>query len=82
MHTIYDGCKANLPLLHELSRYVRCDEICAWLVKNKITGKTFLECIMIEHKKSVLSLVKSVLKRIDKDVTLRPIMGHKDYILK
>jgi hypothetical protein len=70
------------PFAFHLNAMVRCDEILRWLIKNRITGKHFLDWVRFHHNYSILKAAAFVMKEIDRNAELRPIIGGKDYLLR
>lgn len=68
-----------LRVVHELTNYRYCDNILLWLIANKITGKELNEFLNIQFKGSILSMVQYVVKIINKDNEIKPIIYGKDY---
>ena len=68
-----------LPVLHQLSRYKRCDNFLKWLIKNRITGQTLIEWLRIEHSGSVIFMVQFMIKHQYKNKEYRPIILGKDW---
>lgn len=53
------------PLIHQFESFRRRDEMYSWFIKNKLTGKKFIEfCKQFEFGK--ISIAKFVLSKIDK----------------
>lgn len=60
-----DGYADAFPWIHQLERSNRREQIYAWFIKNKITGKNFIAYIA-ERRYSLLAVIKSVLSEIDR----------------
>lgn len=80
MHTVIDGLPDLIPIAHQLSHYTSCDCILKWLIRNKITGKTFQDWIKVDHDNSVLAMVKFIIKSYNKSREDAPIILNKDWI--
>lgn len=81
MHRVLDGQGANpilVNLLWQLDRLRRCDDILKFLIENRLTGNNLHEGI-VQNRWTPLGLAQAVIKRIDKDKIIRPILAHKDY---
>jgi len=76
---LVDGDPDSLVLAYLLTQYTRCDTIIAWLIRQNITGKKFSDWVKYEWEKSVLTMVKHILKKVDSDVTTRPILIGPDF---
>ena len=61
-----------------ISNMARCNEICLWLIRNKITGFKLAQFWRFEHERSYLNMMKYILSKIDKD-QIKPIIGGRDY---
>lgn len=68
-----------VTIAYHLTGYRRCDQIASWLIKQNLTGRTLVDWLKINWEMSMLSMVKYVLKKIDSDVTVRPILFGKDF---
>jgi len=79
MFRVMDGNPQVLPYLHHFDRYHRCDEILAWLIKNRLTGKEFIAWVkdLYPHL-TFLSVGHYILSKLKKDN--RPIVYGKDMI--
>lgn len=81
MFKIADGNVQIFPRLYHLDRLTRCDDVLAFLLRENITGRRFLDCLREEHGGSVLELAKWAIKKINRDAETRPIIGGRDFIL-
>lgn len=62
------------------NQLARCDEILSWLLKNSIKGRNLSQMIQEQFKGNpFLGSAKWILKKIDLDVTTRPILAGRDY---
>lgn len=68
------------PILYQLNKLQKIDPILFWLVRNKLTGKKFLQFFDFEMRHSVFSLINYVLKKVEKEKKERPLLLNKDYI--
>lgn len=77
------GDQAALPEVQvaawHLDKLVRCDEVLSWFIKNRLTGKRFLEFLR-EHQGLVLEVASEVLRRLDREAKRRPIIHGRDYL--
>lgn len=72
--------KVLLTHLFHLDRITRCDELLHWLIKARLTGQTLIDHI-IAGRVTPLELARFVIKRLNRDLVERPIIGGRDYIL-
>lgn len=79
MLRIGDGVPDTLPLLYHLDRLTRCDEVLAFMLREKITGQKFAGKVKNEHGGSILEFVKWAIQKINRDLEKRPIVAGKDY---
>jgi hypothetical protein len=77
---VADGNFDTLPILYNFLNYRRCDEILAWLSVNKITGNNLITLVNREFGNQILSVVKFILMKIDKDRVMKPLFLGKDYL--
>lgn len=73
-----DGNPAALTILWRIQTFKRSEEISHWLVKNQLNGKKLETFFKEHHKSSMLSLVKYVISKIDKERELVPLFK-KDF---
>jgi hypothetical protein len=66
MFQVMENNRECLPYLHHLDSYVRCDEILLWLIKNKLTGKNFIEWSKTHFGASMLRMTQFVLGKLEK----------------
>jgi hypothetical protein len=64
-----------LHLMHQVSNFVRRDEILVWLLRNSMRGEPLLNWFKFEWKHSVFELVKYILGNIDKQKKLKILHG-------
>jgi DNA-binding CsgD family transcriptional regulator len=76
---VADGNPDALPFLYTFHSFVRCQEILSWLIEHRITGERFLEWIIKEHDKRVLSAGAFVLSKLEKEKTLKPVLAGRDF---
>lgn len=80
IHAVMDGELTVLPLCHQLIHYRSCDKFLKWLVLNRITGKTLLSWLKIEHRGSVMGMVQFIIKNSNKNKEVQPIILNKDWV--
>lgn len=67
MRSVTEGHVELGPLMWNLLYYKQCEQILAWLLRNKITGKKLLDWWTVSHEKSYLNLATYVIRKIEKD---------------
>lgn len=79
---VMDNCGAREITMHlfQISRHTRKMQILSYLVRQNITGRAFLNEIKVKHQGSVLNFMADIVKRIDRDVSKRPIIAGRDWI--
>lgn len=80
MLTLCDNDMRIPPILHQLDAYVRCDEVLQWLIKHRFIGNELFLLVRHKYSNSVQSLVKDVLRRLNKDSENKPIFYGKDWL--
>lgn len=80
MLKIMEGEHQVTVYLHHLDGYLRCDEMLAWLVRNRLTGKEFLNWAKFHFGASILDMPRYILKRLEKTEGPRPIFLGKDLV--
>lgn len=65
--------------LHILDGFVRADEILHWLIVNRKTGKDFIFFVK-ENDGSILKVGAEILRRINREKKVRPVIAGKDYL--
>lgn len=81
MFRVMDGQLTDKTILHfmyMLDRLTRCDEILAWLVNSRLTGKNF-KAFIKENNFTPLTLAKYAIRMIVKDAEYRPILYGRDF---
>lgn len=79
MRRVADGIPAlGVPLWH-FNSLTRCDEILAWLLRNRITGAELQMFMRIYCHNSILGTAKEILRRIDANETAQPILVGRDF---
>ena len=78
---ICNGKQELLPIIYQMSSYFRFEGCLNWLYENKITGKTLLDWLKIEHDGSIMGMMQFILMKINKNKTIMPILANKDYII-
>lgn len=76
---IADGVPETFPIIYHIDRLTRKDEVCRWLLRNKVTGQKLLE-LYAQNDSSILQLCSNILKRINKDSVNQKIIAGKDYL--
>tara|TARA_R100000781_G_scaffold105913_1_gene69793 strand:+ start:3156 stop:3431 length:276 start_codon:yes stop_codon:yes gene_type:complete len=76
---IIDDQPGVMPVAYEISKYKHSLDIQVWLIKNKITGKILLSWLNEKFDHSIMSMIKYIIKRVNKDKEIKPIYAHKDY---
>lgn len=64
---------------HQLYNFVRFEEMLDWLIKNRITGKRFLEFVDVENEGSMLRVGSVILTRVHRDREPRKILAGRDF---
>lgn len=80
MLEVMDGFPPNATLLYHLNSFTRCEQILLWLIKNRVTGKNLFEFHKVQFQGSILNMAKEILRRIDHNQELKPILVGKDFI--
>lgn len=75
-----DGHLDTLPILYNFLNYKRCDEIMSWLLQNRITGHNLIALVNREFGNQILSVVKYILMKIDRDRVMKPLFLGRDYL--
>jgi hypothetical protein len=70
---------AIMVAMFQISRHTRREEILLHLVRGRIVGREFLAVLRERYDGSILNLMADTVKRIDRDVTRRPIVVGKHY---
>ena len=78
---IIDDNPSVMPIVYEISKYKHSLDIQVWLIKNKITGKILLSWLKETFENSIINMVKFIIKKVNKDKEIKPIIAHKDYII-
>lgn len=66
-------------LMHDISRYKNHDSILIWLIRNNMTGKTLVQWLDGAFRGSIMSMVKHVIMKFNKEKRAAPIMYGKDW---
>lgn len=80
MMRVMDGDSRILPLLFEVQKYVKCDDILSWLIKSNITGVTLWDWYVNTHKASPLAMMGYVVNKIEQNRRFRQMYAGKDVI--
>lgn len=76
---VADGNLDTLPILFNFMNYKRCDEILQWLLDNNFKGRNLIALVNREFSNQLLSTVKFILMKVDKETIMRPLFLGKDY---
>lgn len=76
---IIDEQPGLMPVAYEISKYKHSLDIQVWLIKNKMTGKILQSWLKEEFDNSIMSMVKEIIMRINRDKEVKPIYAYKDY---
>ena len=68
-----------MPVAYEISKYKHSLDIQVWLIKNKMTGKILQSWLKEEFDNSIMSMIKEIIMRINRDKEIKPIYAHTDY---
>ncbi len=78
MLCVWDRDSRTLPHLHMIAGLFRRDEVLAWLVNNRKTGKEFMAMLEGDFHGSLLQTIAFILMKINKDLETKPIIVGKD----
>lgn len=68
------------PYMFYLHHLGRCDEALDWLIRNRLTGKHFLEWMKNVHGNSIVNVMSQILKQLErKTEDPRAIIVGRDY---
>ncbi len=76
---VIEGNRNYVYLAYHVSKHVRGEDICCWLLRNRITGDRLWAWFKKDFDGSVLKLISFVVSKIEK-AEMRQIIGGKDYI--
>lgn len=77
---VIDGEPSLLPIMHQMDHYKDSEKILSWLIKNKLTGKNLKQWFDGNFQGSVLSFIKWVAMKSNKEKEYRPIISGKDWM--
>lgn len=77
----YQPVEELLPILQHLDAFRRCDEMLAWLIANRITGKQLHLWMAFQHQRSMLKMAAYILQRLNRDPAPKPILVGVDYLV-
>jgi len=80
MLDVIQGDSRFAHIVFHVHKHSRSVDICAWLVKNKITGLSLYMFWKGECAGSYLELIKIVLSRVEND-SKRAVIAGKDYAI-
>lgn len=75
---VWDHDDRTLPHLHMICNLFRRDEVLAWLVNNRKTGKEFMALYNGECDGSLTRMISIILQKINKDLEPKPIIFGRD----
>lgn len=75
---VWDGDDRTLRHLWMVNNLYRADEVLAYLIQNRLTGKRLVAFIEEDHKGSLLKAMCEVLRRINRDLEAKPLIVGKD----
>lgn len=78
---VVDGDFRNVDVMFNFDRFVHCEKMLEWLIKNKITGKTFFEMYLNDFKASWLNFGKWIVMKANNEKEYRPVMAGKDFLV-
>ena len=78
LQEIIEGNPDYAYVAFHINSHSRCEEICAWLIKNKITGKKLYKFYLENCSQSILKLISFVVSKLEKE-EMRPVFAHKDF---
>lgn len=76
---VWAGEAQALYILWGFNKFLRLDEALLWLVANKITGKKFISWFQEDMGGSHLMSMSFMLKKIEHEKKLRPVLLGKDF---
>ena len=65
--------------IFQWNKMARCNEICTWLVKAKLTGKELYEWLSVNFGMKAIAPAKWILKEIDDNLDVQPVIIGQDY---
>lgn len=77
---VMDEQPSLLPILHYFTKWRRCDEMLVWCLENNLTGKNLLEWTHKHWGNSLLSMVKFILMKLNKERTPMPVFLGTDLL--
>lgn len=78
MLCVWDHDDRTLTNLHMIGNLFRRDEVLAWLVNNRLTGKRFMAMLEGDFHGSLLQTIAFILMKINKDLEEKPIIVGRD----
>ena len=79
---VIDGDARVVDVMFQFDKFVHCERMLEYLVKERITGAKFFEIYIQNFRASWLQFGQWLVMKINNDTQLRPIIGGKDYRLK
>lgn len=78
---IVDGKQELLPVVFFWHGFTRCEEILNWCLRNKLTGINLIAFLRetIGQRPLVMQAGQEILKRIDKENELKPVIVGRDF---
>lgn len=66
------------PYVHHLYNMRRSKEIFAYLIRNKLTEKKFIEFVKVDCGNSIIKMQAILLSKIEKEKDIRPLFLKRD----
>lgn len=76
---LIDGNPDLMVIAHELYKYRYCEKLVDFLIKNKITGKQLQLWLNEEFNNSILSMVKFIVMRVNKNKEVEGVFAGRDW---
>lgn len=78
---VLDDEQRLLPFVYQCYQHRQTEAILSYLAENKLTGWKLWNWIHAQFGRSFLSPIQEIVRRIENQKRVRPIMAGKDYIL-
>lgn len=72
---VIDGRTDLAQPAYYLYCHERCDDLLRWLIANRMTGSDLVETLALECNGSVIVLIQRIIKRLDRDLKLKPVLA-------
>jgi hypothetical protein len=79
---VVDDYPKVCPFVYHCYCHRRSNEIWRYLIGSGLTGRKLHEWLTFHFGKSMLSPIKEILKRIDNEKNVQPIIAGRDYVSK